>query len=549
MNKDFHYYGTYVAACLAGYDSDEAQMIAHSAQYVDDSSMSMLEDSLGNYCITDFVPVPTAIGNNDLFFSNLEWSEKKLRSIVDIWVPFHFLPGNYGKNTHKVNYTGPTSDSGSLFSWHYDDQSKEQFKLLCLPNSILVRDMVNDIVKNHADKDYALQMAGLRMHVMADTWAHMYFAGIPAWFINNAGETVYEIEGGGKETEVKWKRVWPWVDSTDIVNGEMATFNMLAYNSIVYLGHGRMGHLPDYPWLQYKYRPQWSNKDITKDNSTCFLMALKQMTEALRCIREKESFDINTHLPPKVENAIKVIKEVLGSKPKKNDQSEIWKSNIGKIKVNGGPLHVPEDYDKNKWLNEIKEKKEIKDTSYYHFNKSARTHLNFVRKKLKEDNVYFDYTPKENIVETKLQNKKSKSYIGEIDKKYANIQYYPQMSEKGISLEIIKPTGKPLESGDIVEIKTNEPKAGEYNFLGAWVTKALYYYGRAWGISKQKWCIEKVNKSEGKKIIPGDRVRFKNVAFTDKPYMSTYKYSLGGTYLTTQSSGTKDNAIWIMKDL
>jgi len=32
MNIDFHYYGTFVAARLAGYDTGQAQTIAHAAQ-------------------------------------------------------------------------------------------------------------------------------------------------------------------------------------------------------------------------------------------------------------------------------------------------------------------------------------------------------------------------------------------------------------------------------------------------------------------------------------------------------------------------------------
>lgn len=32
MNKDFHYYGTYVAGCLAGYIFLSAELITHAAQ-------------------------------------------------------------------------------------------------------------------------------------------------------------------------------------------------------------------------------------------------------------------------------------------------------------------------------------------------------------------------------------------------------------------------------------------------------------------------------------------------------------------------------------
>lgn len=546
MNKDFHYYGTYVAARLAGYDFDSAQIIAHSAQYVDDSDEEMLKDSLGRYYITDFVPIPTVQGLSDMVEKNFDWSEGALKSIADIWVPFHFLPGNYGGNSDIKRYTGPTSASGSAYRWTFDDESEKQFKLLCQPNSLLVKRMINDIVTNHTDKDYILQMAGLRMHVLADTWAHMFYIGMPAWFINDAGETVYKFDGTAK-TSVVWQRVWPWDDSTDILNGESATPDILAYNSIVYLGHGRMGHLPDYPYLKYQYSPRWSNDDITKDNFTYFLQALKQLTKALECIKNKTLFDINNYaeLPVDVEN---IIKEILATRI--NDQSETWRTNITRIKINGIPLEVPEVYNKDLWLEILKSRRmPIKTTDYYHFNTSACLHLKLVRDSLAENNIYIDTIPRENIASAKFKCKSGK-YIGAADEASKLTQYYPKMrdSAQAIDLEIIKLTPKPLTSGDIVEIKTPEAGVGEYNYLGAWETSALYYYTRAYDISKQKWQIEKVDASGDTKIKAGDQVRFKNMNFNQKPYMCTYDYRAGGTYLTTQASGSADNAIWIMED-
>ena len=43
MQKEFHYYATYAAACLAGYSHEESLQIAYSAALVDFCS----EDYLG----------------------------------------------------------------------------------------------------------------------------------------------------------------------------------------------------------------------------------------------------------------------------------------------------------------------------------------------------------------------------------------------------------------------------------------------------------------------------------------------------------------------
>jgi len=542
MTLDFHYYGTYVAARLAGYDLDSAQTIAHAAQYVDDSNKSMLSDSLGHPYISDFSPIPTGQSMWDMVDKDIFWSEEALNEIADIWVPFHFLPGNYGINNDIKEYTGPQSDNRSLYRWTFDDESTKQFKMLCQPNSPIVKSMINDIILNHKNNDYTLHLAGMRMHVLADTWAHMFYIGMPAWFINDALEEVF-IVNGTEKTPAKWIRIWPWNDSTDIIHGELATPDMFAYNSLVYHGHGRMGHLPDYPWLKYEYTPRWSKYPITKDNTSYFLQAFKQLTKALECIKNNTPFDIKSYadLPVETEN---VIKEILATKPNDNDQSETWRNNIGRIKINGIPLEVPVKYNKDLWLDKVKEIKSVEGTDYYHFNKSACLHLKLVQDSLAAYNINFDSTPRENIVSTKFKCKKGK-YIGSIDK---SIQYYPKMQDQGITLQIIKQTPKLLTSGDIIEIKTLESIADKYNFLGAWETKALYYYTRAYNLSKQKWKIEKINTGGSNDISAGDEVRFKNMNFEKKPYMCTYDYWGGGTYLTTQADGSSDNAIWIMDD-
>lgn len=40
MQKDFHYYGIYALARCAGFNRDDAHVIAYSSQYVDDSTES-----------------------------------------------------------------------------------------------------------------------------------------------------------------------------------------------------------------------------------------------------------------------------------------------------------------------------------------------------------------------------------------------------------------------------------------------------------------------------------------------------------------------------
>jgi hypothetical protein len=210
MNIDFHYYGTYAAARYAGYSYKEATTIAHAAQYVDDSE----EKRLARDKITDFRLIPTVHALQNMIFKDFVWTEDGYNELLRVWPVFHFLPGNYDKdNAYRRPYKGKTSDKsffGTADVWSYDDQAKAQFKLVCFPNSILTKAMINDLVQNYSDDLHAI---GLRMHVLADTWAHTYYAGTPAWFIN-------------QETNNYLK-------------------NAKTYNDIVYLGHASTGHRPD----------------------------------------------------------------------------------------------------------------------------------------------------------------------------------------------------------------------------------------------------------------------------------------------------------------
>ena len=147
-------------------------------------------------------PIPTVqtFTKKDLR-DNFYWTDEFRKTVADVWIPFHFLPGNYGDNSKKV-YSGPTSDKGKWERWFFDAESEQQFKLLCLPDSILVKNMINNIIYDNTDPyNDVLKLIGLRMHTLADTWAHMYFAGIQAWFINDAGDVVYK--DFKKESKVK----------------------------------------------------------------------------------------------------------------------------------------------------------------------------------------------------------------------------------------------------------------------------------------------------------------------------------------------------------
>jgi len=525
MNSDFHYYATYVAARLSDYSYEDAQKLAHAAQYVDDSKKSRLKDKNGNYYIQDFFPIPTAHSLTELGeATTIGWTEAFLDETARVWPVFHFLPGNYTENRkYARNYAGKEEDAGifSYAKWKYDDEAKEQFYLMCLPNSLIVEKMINDLKGSTS-----LHEIGLRMHTLADTWAHMYYSGIPAWFINEV-------------TDIKTLRGDPVSmpeESTEAKEIEL-TIDMPFYNSYMYLGHAQSEYRPDNPYTLFSFKPQWSANTITKDNQKDFLLAVLQMAEALSCIKQSKEFKVNEYKDIDTSNK-KIIEEILGTKVSgsHNYQTEIWKKRIPEIKVNGKNLTVPGNYDADKWLKDMKIGGDIKNTDYYKFNAAAVKHLAFVKRELKLNRIYLDDIPAKRVLNFKIKNSADK-FIAPGEKSIINFKYpifYPKVSDQNeVTLEFIMPNDNSdkLLCGTIFKIKTTENAAGNSLYLGAWAYSYLYYYTKDWNIFKQKWTIEQPGKLSGEAVDFSKPVYIKNMHYNDKPYLCLYNNS----YLTTDA--------------
>jgi len=386
MNVDFHYYGTYTAARVVGFRHNEAVVIAHAAQYVDDSDQAKI------VTFTDFVSTPTVHTHSEILkiFATKKVQEARQHEIARVWSCFHFLPGNY-ENDIKKAHTGVKKHETFIpfkpIKWEFNGKATEQFKLMCLPNNEIVKEMVNDVTI-HKLKEHFLELLGIRMHVLADTWAHMYHVGISAWFINEA----YDVkEANGNIPN------WlcdPLFNDSLTLNKCTCTPRALYYNSWPYLGHGRMGHFPDYGFKHYFYRPCWSNSMVEKNNPEHFLNAFKQMVKAMQCIMGGENFNNGfAELNTAVET---IVKDVIATKA--IDQTAAWKDAIKKLKakalIEDDGNELP-NYDANKWINEYKNKQSSdskRDSSYYKFNMAASLHVNLVETVLARNKIYL---PKE----------------------------------------------------------------------------------------------------------------------------------------------------------
>ena len=231
MQIDFHHAVTYVISRLAGLEHDAARIVAHSAQYVDDATNG-----------------GTIHFDNEAMYARISSAHKTLdyRNFGElanhqVWIPFHFLPGNDGLPAGQ-------DPDGNFIK-----------KLVCRPNSHVAQDMIRECIATR-ERPYGLYRLGVTMHVYADTWAHQGFAGV-----NHDVNHARDILGpGGKPDE-------------DLVSKVTNFF----VDRALPLGHGAVLSNPDKPYLEWGYT-NGIGEVITRDNPTDFLEAAEHMCRAIR---------------------------------------------------------------------------------------------------------------------------------------------------------------------------------------------------------------------------------------------------------------------------
>lgn len=352
MQEDFHYYATYCAAYIAGYSHKESMDICYAAQMVDLLTATYLKKIRG--------PVVAATTQSQIELANVTADLLGLQNVTRIWSSFHFLPYDlYAKLPKRPRYY------------------MNKYRLICRPNG----DLVEKTVK--LAKNKSLQAAGIAMHVLADTWAHSYFVGTPSRVINNTNYYFYEVledkeskentdntdnleniensknSGNIIERQISFRHNPKAPDNVNegIYSGSVSQEDE---HSIMNLGHGRAGHLPDYSFVKYKYLPAWGDYEvIVKDNPHDYYYAFSQMVYALQYLRGtrdefiKENYGMDVIKP--WEEKIKTI-----ISKRQINASKDWKE-FGEC-LSGQMI---DDFDLNKYQEEyVSAEKDEKDSTF-----------------------------------------------------------------------------------------------------------------------------------------------------------------------------------------
>lgn len=269
MNSDFHYFATYCAAILAGYSHKESIIISSSSVFTDMCSRTLLSKIKA--------PLSAATTQLPLELMDTRTDISGLHEITRIWASFHFLPYDL--------YAEPPKRCSKRY--------KAKYRLICNPNGKLLAQTVR------LAKDKSCEAIGIAMHILADTWAHRYFAGTPSLVINNPYKRFIELIPEDEELKERKLTFRHSASAPDDLEHSIYTASLYSNseNSIMNLGHGRAGHLPDYGFIRYKYLPAWGNyEEIIKDNPSDYRSAFAQMVYAMKYLRgATDDFKLNTY--------------------------------------------------------------------------------------------------------------------------------------------------------------------------------------------------------------------------------------------------------------
>lgn len=220
MQLDMHYYGTYAMARTAGLLPRVCKTIATAAQFVDDNAADRhIEFEDGGRI--DAQATAHHVGS---IIENLDAEDQR-----QVWVPFHFLPGNEGSSFLE--------------------------RLVCRKDSTIARQMISHHL-GYAEQPVGAYLIGVAAHVYADTFSHHGFSGISS-DRNKVDDKTIEFADGWEPQLANYlktkksrffRRFGRW-----IARGK----SLVAETVSAALGHGAVATYPDRPYLRWKFRYEY----------------------------------------------------------------------------------------------------------------------------------------------------------------------------------------------------------------------------------------------------------------------------------------------------
>lgn len=343
MQVDMHYYGTYAMARAAGIPKDDAEVIAYAAQFVDDSTRY---DSGQNPDGGLLFGITTSHTPKESFIDNIEDVKNDNAEQRRIWVPFHFFPGGAGDSFQE--------------------------KILCVKDSSLVNEMLNNHLTHGATKKFSLELMGIAAHVYMDTFSHYGFSGMSSDF-NSV--TVGSVKCVTKPNEGIFSYITRKLEKAIGSAAEAGSDS---------LGHAGAATFPDRPFLHWSFkfnmpRPNGETKS-ERDNPKTFLEGCERLHDFFSryaAVRYPESVANRKNF----EEIKAEVEQILAFEGAAEERCERWHASALAAEA---PEYIPETWEdeKRETFGHLPVSSEGIDTNSYRFHQAAAYHRYYVLKDL-----------------------------------------------------------------------------------------------------------------------------------------------------------------------
>jgi len=342
MQVDMHFYGTYALARAAGIKSEAAYLIAYASQFVDDAITDTTTIIDGEVCVR-----PIMTSHKPLDYQNARDGDQ-----WNVWVPFHFLPGNEPADGPFVQ------------------------RMLCRKNSeVAQRVVLHALDENNAS--HWPYLIGIAAHVYADTFAHYGFVGFEHECNKVKAETI-KTDTRHSPGIVKYIRAKAEDWKTKIASG---------FAEIIPVGHGAVGTYPDRPYLKwtYEYEKNKFIKSDRRDNTANYMEACECLYYFFNEYCKKNPNERDPAGPRGWDSISHTIRFILGVEAPRDQRIPVWRKNIASGEFcEVTPIDKYIEYDKKLWMpNRIDWESDEKgipvhETNACRFISAARRHRHFV---------------------------------------------------------------------------------------------------------------------------------------------------------------------------
>lgn len=393
MDQDFHFHGTYYAARTGGFNVEEASLIARAANFIDfftETGYAAYWQLVRNtaksatYDVVARMDNPRYTFQGGIFGSGVSPED-------GLWCSYHFTPGNYpppaGTPTreavHGTDVAGALppfitrdTNGGAAILQKYNPESLHDLafgKLLNRPQSALSRQLILDAIqcatndnrlaqilgyakggaeilsRNRADalRRFRLILLGVRAHVIADTWAHQDFCGV-----SNVMNTYWDVNYDPNSwNPANWGYGRQSIDYDDgttrgyanhvlSVSEKLTNPNFEAVpNGTSYLGHGWMGHLPDFSFVKFRYKPCWASptQAVERNNPEEYKSAWIELVSLFTQAGGRGQLKLTPVFRAALDKAIAAIRTphaLAGGGTGRKSSATAWQSIFGDLPVN-----------------------------------------------------------------------------------------------------------------------------------------------------------------------------------------------------------------------